>query len=657
MSERLQEFHDRLAAFDDRSINPSGNVPMNELIDASRRRLLKKSLVLGALAFLGGGLYAPRRLYAADAPTHSALLGFVGVPVQQDPQFDEVVVAKGYTARPFFSWGDPVVAGSPAWKGDASEDWKAQELQAGDNHDGMHYFPFPEAPDSHGLLVINHEYINPTLHTKGQTFEDRPDGTRGRPEGEVRKEIAAHGLSVIEVKKDASGHWQRVEGSSYNRRITGSSPLDLSGPLAGHELLRTASDPDAKQVLGTLNNCSMGVTPWGTYLACEENWHQYFVNRDKEDFARRTSHKRYGLSNGKFSNYYAWEAVDARFDATPKADQPHGGHVNEPNRFGWIVEIDPYDPSSTPKKRTAVGRFCRECSTLSLGADNRMAFYYGDDTKGEYIYKFVPAGKYDPDDRAANRDLLDEGTLYVAQFSDDGSGRWLPLVHGQDGLTAENGFASQAEVLVNARAAADKLGATPMDRPEWVAVQPGSRTVYVSLTNNDARGKKQPVNAANPRKENLHGQILRWDEAGGDPAATSFQWEIFLLAGEPKGSGAPENLVGTINGDIFSSPDGLYFDTAGRLWIETDYDDAEQPMHAMGCNQLLCADPHSREVRRFLVGPRGCELTGITQTPDGRTLWVNIQHPGISFPASDGKSIPRSTTLVITKDDGGVIGT
>ncbi|WP_152219687.1 PhoX family phosphatase [Pseudomonas sp. SCB32] len=657
MSERFQDFHDRLAAFDDQVINPSGNVPMSELIDPARRRLLKSSLVLGAVGFLGGGLFPGRSLFAADAPALSALLGFKGVPVQQDPKFDRVIVAEGYTARPFFSWGDPVVAGSPAWKGDASEDWKAQELQAGDNHDGMHYFPFPDAPDSHGLLVINHEYINPTLHTKGQTFEDRPDGTRGRPEAEVRKEIAAHGLSVIEVKKDASGQWQRVEGSRYNRRITGSSPLDLSGPLAGHDLLRTASDPDAKQVLGTLNNCSMGVTPWGTYLACEENWHQYFVNRDKDDYAKRVSHKRYGLSNGQFSNYYAWEAVDARFDATPKADQPHGGHVNEPNRFGWVVEIDPFDPKSTPKKRTAVGRFCRECSTLSLGADNRMAFYYGDDTKGEYIYKFVPAGKYDPANRAANRDLLDEGTLYVARFNADGSGRWLPLVHGQNGLTAENGFASQAEVLVNARAAADLLGATPMDRPEWVAVQQTTREVYVSLTNNDARGKKQPVDAANPRKENLHGQILRWNEIGADPTATTFQWEIFLLAGEQKVSGAPENLVGTINGDIFSSPDGLYFDTAGRLWIETDYDDAEKPMHAMGCNQLLCADPHSREVRRFLVGPRGCELTGITQTPDGKTLWVNIQHPGISFPASDGKSIPRSTTLVITKDDGGVIGT
>ncbi|MNO66321.1 hypothetical protein D3C76_571070 [compost metagenome] len=648
------DFHERLAALDDQPVNPTANTSLDELVDQRRRNLLKGGLALCALSFLGGSLLATRPARAAPA----ALLGFKGVAVQQDPHFDRVVVAEGYSARPFFSWGDPVLPGAPAWRADASDDWRAQELQAGDNHDGMHYFPFADDPNGHGLLVINHESINQTLHPRGLTFEKRADGSRGRPVDEVRKEIAAHGLSVLEVRKDAAGQWQRVEDSPYNRRITGSTPMQLNGPLAGHESMKTASDPQGRTVLGTLNNCSMGVTPWGTYLICEENWHQYFVNRDKDDYATRVSHRRYGISNRGSSNYYAWEAVDPRFDATPYPDQPHAGHVNEPHRFGWVVEVDPFDPQSTPKKRTAVGRFCRECSTLSLGADNRMAFYYGDDTKGEYVYKFVPAGRYMPDDPAANRDLLDEGTLYVARFDVDGGGRWLPLVFGENGLNADNGFASQAEVLLNARAAADHLGATPMDRPEWVAVHPQTREVYVSLTNNSDRGRKanQPQDAANPRKRNLHGQILRWNEAGSDPTATSFRWEVFLLAGEGKDSDADENLRGTINGDIFSSPDSLYFDRAGRLWIETDYEDGEEEMHAMGCNQLLCADPQSREVRRFLVGPRGCEMTGITQTPDGRTMWVNIQHPGISYPASDGKSIPRSTTVVITKDDGGTIG-
>ena len=358
----------------------------------------------------------------------------------------------------------------------------------------------------------------------------------------------------------------------------------------------------------------------------------------------------------------AWETADPRFDATPYPDQAHGGHVNEPNRFGWVVEIDPFDPQAQPIKRTAFGRFSRECAALSLGDDGRMAFYSGDDAKGEYLYKFVPSGRHDAANPKASRDLLDHGTLYVAKLHADGSGQWLALVHGQNDLSAEHGFPSQAEVLVNARAAADRAGATPMDRPEWAAVHPKSREVYVTLTNNDGRGSKQPVDKANPRPNNLHGQILRFNEQGADPTATTFTWELFLLAGEARGAKGkdgqpvPANLTGTINGDVFSSPDGVAFDAAGRLWIQTDYDDAEPAMQAMGCNQLLCADPSSREVRRFLVGPRGCEITGLAWSPDGKAMWANIQHPGISFPASDGKTRPRSTTVLITKLDGGVIG-
>lgn len=651
MNQDFAAFHAALAAHDDEAINPSGNRSLDRMVDAGRRNVLKGGLALAALGFFGGGISACRTL--AETP----LLGFKGVPQQFDATFDQVIVAEGYSARPFFSWGDAVLADAPAFKGDASETWEDQLKQAGDNHDGMHFFPFPEAPNDHGLLVINHEYVNPTLHAAGIVYVDGK-----RKAEDVKKEQAAHGVSVIEVKKDGRGHWQRVAGSRYNRRISTLTPMQLSGPLAGHPLMKTASDPSGLEVIGTLNNCSMGVTPWGTYLACEENWHNYFINRDAADHAQRVSHKRYGIAKEGLSKNYGWETADPRFDATPYRDQPHDGHVQEPHRFGWVVEIDPFDPTSTPKKRTAVGRFCRECSTLSLGKDGRMAYYYGDDTKGEYIYKFVPSGRFDAANPRAARDLLDEGTLYVARFDDDGKGQWLALVHEQNGLTAENGFPSQAEVLLNARAAGDRVGATPMDRPEWVAAHPETREVYVTLTNNDERGAKKPLNAANPRPHNLHGQILRWNEAGGDPTATTFEWEIFLLAGEPqgakddKGQPVPANLIGTINGDAFSSPDGLAFDPAGRLWIETDFDDIEPAMARIGCNQLLCADPRTREVRRFLVGPRGCELTGITFTPDGRSMWVNIQHPGISYPASDGKSRPRSTTVLITKNDGGVIG-
>lgn len=653
MNQDFQSFHADLSALDDEAINPSGNATLGQVVDRSRRNLLKGGMGFAALGFLGGSLGA-----CLSAVQSDSLIGFSGIPTQLDPAFDSVQVAPGYSARTFFSWGDAVLADAPEWNPDASDDWQAQLKQAGDNHDGMHFFPFPENPDSHGLLVMNHEYVNPPLHPNGMTLVDGK-----RPLDEVRKEQAAHGVSVIEVKKDAQGQWQRVMPSRYNRRISGVTPMAVGGPLAGNDALKTASDPSGREIIGTLNNCSSGFTPWGTYLVCEENWHNYFVNHDAADMAQRVSHRRYGIEGKGMSKLYGWETADARFNATPDPAQPHGGHVHEPNRFGWVVEVDPFDPESKPVKRTAFGRYCRECSVLSLGEDGRMAFYSGDDTKGEYVYKFVPSGRYVPGADQANRQLLDSGTVYVARFNADGSGEWLALVHGQNGLTSENGFADQAEVLLNARAAADKLGATPMDRPEWVAVHPRSREVYVTLTNNDGRGVKQPVDKANPRPNNLHGQILRWNEEGADPTATAFTWEIFLLAGEQPGAKdangqpVPANLTGTINGDIFSSPDGLAFDEAGRLWIETDYGDEESVMQAMGTNQLLCADPRTREVRRFLVGPRGCEITGITWSPDYRAMWINVQHPELSFPASDGKTRPRSSTVLITKNDGGVIGT
>jgi len=652
MKQDFRDFHASLGALDDQSINPSRQPGLSDVIDRSRRGLLKGGLGMAGVAFLGGGLSACGAVAAS-----SELLGFDSIPTQLDPAFDSVQVPPGYRARVFFSWGDPVENDAPQWQPDGSDDWQAQLLQAGDNHDGMHFFALRDAPAEHGLLVINHEYVNPSLHPQGMSVVNGR-----RPLSEVRKEQAAHGVSVIEVRKDSTGQWQRVYPSRYNRRISALTPMAVAGPLAGHDLLKTASDPSGTRIIGTLNNCSSGFTPWGTYLTCEENWHNYFLNRDAEDLASRVSHARYGVSGGTRSKLYGWEGADARFDATPDASLPHGGYVNEPNRFGWVVEIDPFDPQSQPVKRTAFGRYCRECSVLSLGEDGRMAFYSGDDSRGEYVYKFVPAGRFVPGADQQNRQLLDDGTLYVARFDADGSGQWLALVHGQNGLTDKNGFPSQAEVLVNARAAADRLGATPLDRPEWVAVHPQTREVYVTLTNNHERGDKIPLDKANPRPQNLHGQILRWNEEGGDPAATRFTWEVFLLAGEPKGAhGAdgkpvPAHLTSTINGDRFSSPDGLAFDGGGRLWIQTDYGDDDPAMLAMGTNQLLCADPVTREVRRFLVGPRGCEITGIAWSPDYCAMWINVQHPELSFPASDGQTRPRSSTVLVTRDNGGVIG-
>lgn len=655
MKEKLRNsagFHAQMEAHDDVVINPSSQPHFNDIINQRRRSFLKGSLGVTALGFFGGSLAACERV------TQKTLIGFSGVPAQFAADFDQVIVPAGYRAEAFYSWGDKVLADAPVWQEDASDDWQAQLKQAGENHDGMHFFSLDDDPVNHGLLVMNHEYVNPVLHPTGPTFINGK-----RPLGEVRKEQAAHGVSIIEIIRDKqSGKWQRVFPSQYNRRISALTPMRISGPLAGHEQMKTRDDPEGLTVLGTINNCSMGFTPWGTYLTCEENWHNYFINRDTEDYANRRSHKRYGLASSGTSKNYAWETADARFDATPDKTDAYGGFVNEPHRFGWVVEIDPFDPQSTPVKRTAFGRYCRECSVLSLAPDGRMAFYSGDDTRGEYIYKFVPEGRFNADNPQANRNLLDSGTLYVAQFLADGSGRWLPLVFGQPGLTEADGFNSQADILLNARSAADALGATPMDRPEWVAVHPDNRRVYVTLTNNYLRGERFATDAVNPRENNLHGQIVRWDEQGADPAATTFTWEIFLLAGESAGAKSadgkpvPANLTGTIRGDIFSSPDGLAFDGAGRLWIQTDFDEELPEMAAMGCNQLLCADPATREVRRFLVGPRGCEITGITWNPDYTAMWINVQHPGISYPASDGVTRPRSTTVLITRNDGGVIG-
>lgn len=612
------------------------------------RRTLLKGGASAVLLTLFGGWRMPAA--AASVPV---LLGFQGIPPRQEADFDQVAAPPGYRARPFFAWGDPVLPGAPAWRPDASDDWQAQLQQAGDNHDGQHFFPFATAPGTHGLLVVNHEYVNASLHPRGRELEN---GRRRRDD--VKKEQAAHGVSVLDIRRDARGQWQPVADSRYNRRISAFTPMRIAGPLAGHDSMKTASDPEGRTVQGTLGNCAMGVTPWGTYLTCEENWHIYFHNRDAADHARRLSHWRYGLPAGAGGSTYQWETVDSRFDATPAPELPHGGQVQEPHRFGWVVEIDPFDPASTPVKRTALGRLFREGATVVLGQEGRLAVYSGDDAKGEYLYKFVADGRFQPGNAAHNRDLLDAGTLYVACFHPDGRGEWKALRLDENGLTAAAGFESQASILLNARAAADRVGATPLDRPEWIAVHPRTREMYLSCTNNDARGEDDPVDAANPRPHNLHGHILRWREAGQDPAALAFSWDLFVLAGEPAAAvSAPgATPTGTIRTDTFSSPDGLAFDGAGRLWIATDYDDQAAHVRHLGCNQLLCADPASGEIRRFLVGPRGCEITGMAWAPDYRTLWVNVQHPGLHFPASDGKSRPRSCTVEITRTDGGVIG-
>jgi hypothetical protein len=628
--------------------NRSSNPSIHDVSDPSRRHVLR-----GGLGAAVSGLLAPLSGVAALAGCATAgsvggpLLGFKGVPVSTA---DRVTVPEGYTAQVIAAWGEPagVAGASASFKFDGSNSAAEQETQLGMHHDGIHYYAL--SGSTRGLLVMNHEYTDDgLLHA---------DGMKTWNAAKVRKSQAAHGVSVIEVE-DKGGRWEIVRPSAWARRITGNTPMAFGGPAAGHALLRTAADAQGRRPLGTLNNCGSGITPWGTYLTCEENFIGYFSGGD----SLSPHEKRWGLRKGGWG--YRWHEHDERFDATK--------HPNEPNRFGWIVEIDPMDPSSTPVKRTAMGRAVHEGATVAMTKDGRAVVYSGEDARFEYIYKFVSRDRMKPGGAKANAELLDHGTLYVARFDGDGKGRWIALTHGQGPLTTANGFADQGEVLIKTRQASDLLGATKMDRPEWIDIDKQG-WVYCTLTNNSNRGgDKQPsVDAANPRVNNTMGHIIRWKE-DGDHDGITFVWNHFVLAGDPANERA--DAKGNVKGDPFGCPDGLWTDARGVLWIQTDMSTSAMgkgDLAKLGNNVMLAADPRSGEVRRFLTGPVGCEVTGATTTPDGRTMFINIQHPGESpsersdpdkprvnsnWPDQRPDGRPRSATVVIRKNDGGVIGT
>lgn len=617
------------------------------------RRTLLQGGAAGATLALGGMPLSGCSTMAGGAAA-PAPITFKPVPVSTA---DKVVVPDGYVAEVIVPWGVPISAG-PAWKPDASNTAAEQEQQVGMHNDGMHFFPFVETSadgrsqlsSSHGLLVQNHEYTDDGLL--------HPDGMKTWTAAKVAKAQAAHGVSVVELRL-ANGKWTIVRPSSYARRVTGNTPILVGGPAARDRAMRTAEDAAGRLILGTLNNCANGYTPWGTYLACEENFNGYFVSTADKIPPEQA---RYGVTKTGFG--YRWHEHDPRFDAVK--------NPNELNRFGWVVEIDPWDPASSPVKRTALGRFKHEGATVTLAPDNRVVVYMGDDERFEYIYKFVSSGRYAPGAREANRDLLDSGTLYVARFDADGSGAWLPLVFGQGPLTETNGFKSQADVVIRARSAADSLGATKMDRPEWLAVSPQNQDVFCTLTNNNQRGAKDrpATDPCNPRADNVFGHIVRWTEAGRDPAATRFAWNIFAQCGDPS---LADGKKGNVKGDAYGSPDGLWFDARGILWIQTDISTSalgKGDYANIGNNMMLAANPVTGETKRFLVGPRGCEVTGVDMTPDGRTLFINIQHPGETAsersdpdnPTAistwpDGGGRPRSATVAIRRQDGGLIGT
>ena len=623
--------------------NRSANPSIHEVSDPARRLIMQ-----GGLAALAGGVLPGLLAGCAggpSAPASGPLFSFKGIPVASN---DALVVPEGYVAEVIAAWGEPIgVPGSmPAFHPNNSA--LEQAVQMGMHHDGIEYYPL--AGSGRGLLAMNHEYADDgLLHA---------DGMRTWSAEKVRKSQAAHGVAVIEVEQ-RNGRWHMVRPSRYARRHTAATPFAVQGPAAGHPMMRTAADPDGRRVLGTLNNCASSKTPWGTYLSGEENFAFYFNGGDKTDAHQR----RWGMPK---SSGYRWAAHDERFDAVK--------HPNEFNRFGWVVEIDPMEPEATPVKRTALGRAAHEGAWVAVTKDGRAAVYSGEDARFEYIYKFVSRDRIAAGGAKANRELLDHGTLHVARFDADGRGRWLPLVHGQGPLTAANGFVDQGDVLIKSRQASDLLGATKMDRPEWFAIDEKTGEVYCTLTNNSSRGAKDMpgVDAANPRANNVMGQIIRWKE-DGDFDALAFGWNHLVLAGDPENA-RPE-AKGNIKGDIYACPDGIAFDSRGVLWIQTDTHASvmyKGEMQRIGNNQMLACDPRSGETRRFLTGPVNCEVTGVTWTPDMRTMFVNIQHPGETpsdrsdpdqpdrfsrWPDGTPGAKPRSATVVIRKRDGGVIGT
>jgi uncharacterized protein len=636
---------------DDIGSNPTHNPHIMELIEAqvSRRSVIGGGLAVAAGSVFGANLLAPNAEANGLPHTKKNKLGFTEVAVSSDDTF---AVPEGYTTQILAPWGTPLLPGAPNFAEDASNTAADQALQVGFNHDGMHYFPLPVFGNTRGLLAVNHEYTDANIiYSMAQGGTIGPDDA-GREK--VAKALAGHGVSIMSISKQNNGNWAIVGQELHNRRITGTTPMAFSGPVsANHALLQSAITPSP---IGTLNNCAHGVTLWGTYLTCEENWNGYF-GTDDATWVRNDLEARYGVTATGFG--YNWHKAEPRFDVAVNR--------NELNHFGWVVEIDPFNPESVPVKRTALGRIKHEGATCTESR-GRVVVYSGDDENGDYLYKFVGSAPWRKL-RAQGESPLDHGTLYVAKFHADGAGDWLPLVHGVGPLVSANGWIDQADVLIRTRMAADAVGATRLHRPEWVAVHPHTQDVYVTLTNGTSNNAA--VNSG--RDPNPYGHIIRFSEGKGT-GDTEFEWSVFLLAGDPAyDASVPADQA------VFGSPDGIWIDDSGIVWIQTDISNssqnrAERGYDNIGNNQMLAADPYTGEVRRFLTGPRGCEITGVTMTPDRRTMFVNVQHPGESTtfwnnvygsPSTATPSTvsswpyggrPRPATVVIRKQDGGHIG-
>ncbi len=630
---------------DDRPSNPSANP---HIADVMSRRSLLKGMAAASVLVAGAPVFPIKEALASSTST----LGFTEIPHQMA---ESHAVAPGYNVQVLIRWGDKVAADAPAFD-PKNITGESQAKQFGYNNDFLAFMPLPLGSNSSdsGLIFSNHENVHQQLIWPG-IVEDKV-----KPELQTRQqvdaEMAMHGLSVIEVKKDGA-RWSVVDGSRYNRRIHTGTGFRIAGPAAGHARMKTSADPAGMLAYGTLHNCAGGVTPWGTCLSGEENYQNYFGG-DSQKSAEAKNHKRNQVG-GAIRN--VWYKFHDRFHVEKEP--------NEPNRFGWVVEVDPYDPSAQPIKRTALGRLKHEGAYTVVSRDGRVVVYTGDDAYNEYVYRYVSDGRFNPTERAANRELLDRGTLSVAKFEADGTMRWLPLVHGQGKLTAENGFKDQGDVMIDTRLAADLLGATKMDRPEDIDVSPVTGRVYLALTKHPNR-KPEQVDGPNPRAGNQWGQVLEMIPPGegkdADHAADVFRWEVFIAAGDPKKPEQKAKYGAGVEHGYFACPDNFAFDPKGRLWIVTDGQD-----DAFGvCDAAYACDttgPGRGVTKLFFNSPRGAEICGPAFTPDGKTLFLAIQHPGeekgstvdkpsTRWPDFKAELPPRPSIVAVTKADGGEIG-
>ena len=617
--------------------NPStsGKPAIDELIQKRIRRRTVVGGLLSATGMLVTGCY-----FDSSGSGYSQTFSEISRGLD-----DKHHIPEGYQSNILMKWGDHLFDSTAEF--DPYAQSEAEQLNRfGFNNDYIGFLPLNQS-GTQGLLCINHEYTSPWLMF--------PNVTKGFPDSmtyELAKiEMAAQGGSIVEVKLERGG-WHPVIGSKYNRRITPhETPMQITGPASGHKRLQTSSDITGSMVAGTMNNCAGGITPWGSWLMAEENFNLYFLGNLEDDHPEARNHKRYGLSRALVN----WGLYEKRFNIE---EEP-----TEPNRFGWIVEVDPLNPNAMPKKRTALGRFKHEGAETVLAPDGRVVVYMGDDQRFDYVYKFISKSPYES--KGMNENLLDEGTLYVARFNEDGTVDWLPLIFGQGPLTIENDFDSQAEVLIETRRAADLLGATPMDRPEDIQPDATTGRAWVMLTNNDRRTKKQ-TDKANPRADNQTGHIIEIIEPNKDFAATRSRWEILVKCGDPSDESNASWHVTTTDNGWFGSPDNAEVDEQGRLWVSTD---GNQDTGAADGIWMIETNGYARgKSKAFFRAPLGAEVSGPQFSPDFRTLFLAVQHPGDTegsnfenpatrWPDFDQQLPPRPSIIAVRRDDNQKIGT